>query len=104
MNTETIEQVTPVETPVAQVTNQFQPIFDALVKALMPSIIEAIKENDELDSYFRELASEEADDRTDQWFSHNFDIWEYSDSIEEMVTEDRVKEILRGLDFSVSVE
>lgn len=102
--------VESVETSVAQVTSPLQPVFDALVKAVADRIMKQVLESVELESKISSVMDLLLEDKLDydreieQWFDHNFDIWEYSDSIEEMVTEDRVKEILRGLDLTVSVE
>jgi hypothetical protein len=103
MNTETIEQVAPVQaTPV----NPFQPVFDALVKAVADQIMKQVLESVELESKISltmDLLLEDkldVDGEVEHWFRNNFDIWDYSDNIEEMLDEDKVKSIVRDMTFS----
>ena len=103
--------VESVETSVAQVTSPLQPVFDALVKAVADQIMKQVLESVELESKISSVMDLLLEDKLDyereieQWFHHNFDIWDYSDSIEEMIDEDKIKDVIRNrLTFSVEVE
>lgn len=111
MNTETIEQVEQTTAPVAQVLNPLQPVFDALVKAVADRIMAQLIQSVELESKISLTMDLLLEDKLDyeqeieRWFTHNFDIWDYSDTIEEMIDEDKIKDVIRNrLTFSVEVE
>lgn len=111
MNTETIGQVEQTTAPVVQVLNPLQPVFDALVKAVADRIMAQLIQSVELESKISLTMDLLLEDKLDyereieRWFTHNFDIWDYSDTIEEMIDEDKIKDVIRNrLTFSVEVE
>jgi hypothetical protein len=112
MNTETIEQVTPVSAPIAQVLNPLQPVFDALVKAVADRIMAQVLESIELESKISQVMDLLIDDKLDidgeidNWMANNFDIDDYSMEIQQMVEIDEaeIKDIIRGMSFTVDVD
>ena len=112
MNTETIEQVTPIEQSIAQAINPLQPVFDALVKAVADRIMDQVLKSVELESKISltmDLLLEDKldyDGEIDSWMSNNFDIYDYETEIQQMieVDESEVKDIIRGMTFTVEVE
>ena len=112
MNTETIEQVTPIEQPIAQVLNPLQPVFDALVKAVADRIMKQVLESVELESKISltmDLLLEDKldyDREIDNWMANNFDIDDYSDQISHMfeIDEVEIKDIIRNMSFTVDVD
>ena len=108
---DTIEQVQQTTAPVAQVLNPLQPVFDALVKAVADRIMAQVLVSEELETKISSVMDLLLEDKLDyeqeieRWFTHNFDIWDYSDTIEEMIDEDKIKDVIRNrLSFSVEVE
>lgn len=109
---DTIEQVQQTTAPVAQVLNPLQPIFDALVKAVADRIMAQVLVSEELETKISSVMDLLLEDKLDyereieHWMRNNFDIWDYSDEIQQMVEidESEVKDIVRGLTFSVEVE
>jgi len=97
----------PTITPVAHDMSQFQGIIDAVAKALVPSIVKAIMEDDSFESHIRELANDEAETEIDRFMCNNFDLWDHEDSIREIargeVDEDRIREVIQDMTFEVSV-
>ena len=112
MNTETIEQVTPIEQPIAQVLNPLQPVFDALVKAVADRIMDQVLKSVELESKISltmDLLLEDKldyDREIDHWMTNNFDIYDYETSIQQMfeIDESEIKDIVRGMTFTVEAE
>ena len=113
MNTETIEHVAPTtETPIAQVTNPLQSVFDALVKAVADRIMDQVLKSETLESKISQVLDLLLEDRLDydgeidSWMSNNFDIYDYETEIQQMieVDESEVKDIIRGMTFTVEVE
>ena len=112
MTTDTIEQVTPIEQPIAQVINPLQPVFDALVKAVADRIMAQVLESVELEtkiSMTMDLLLEDKldyDGEIDNWMSNNFDIYDYEGDIQRMIELDEaeIKDIIRGMSFTVEVD
>ena len=112
MTTDTIEQVTPIEQPIAQVINPLQPVFDALVKAVADRIMAQVLESVELEtkiSMTMDLLLEDKldyDGEIDNWMANNFDIDDYSDQISQMfeIDEIEIKDIIRNMSFTVEVD
>ena len=112
MTTDTIEQVTPIEQPIAQVLNPLQPVFDALVKAVADRIMAQVLESVELEtkiSMTMDLLLEDKldyDGEIDNWMSNNFDIYDYEGDIQRMIELDEaeIKDIIRGMSFTVDVD
>jgi hypothetical protein len=98
-----VESVESVATPMV---SPFQPVFDALVKAVADQIMKQVLESVELESKISLTMDLLLEDKLDYdreieyWFRNNFDIWDYSDNIEEMLDEDKVKSIVRDMTFS----
>ena len=105
MNTETIEQVTPIEQPIAQVLNPLQPVFDALVKAVADRIMDQVLKSETLESKISKVLDLLLEDRLDydgeidHWMTNNFDIYDYQGDIQQMIEIDEVeiKDIIRGM-------
>ena len=112
MTTDTIEQVTPIEQPIAQVLNPLQPVFDALVKAVADRIMKQVLESVELEckiSSTMDLLLQDKldfDGEIDNWMANNFDIDDYSDQIGQMfeIDEIEIKDIIRNMSFTVEVD
>ena len=112
MTTDTIEQVTPIEQPIAQVLNPLQPVFDALVKAVADRIMAQVLESVELEtkiSLTMDLLLEDKldyDGEIDSWMTNNFDIYDYQGDIQQMIELDEaeIKDIIRGMSFTVDVD
>ena len=112
MNTETIEQVAQTTDPVAQVINPLQPVFDALVKAVADRIMDQVLKSVELESKISltmDLLLEDKldyDREIDHWMTNNFDIYDYETSIQQMfeIDESEIKDIVRGMTFTVEAE
>jgi hypothetical protein len=106
MTTETIEQVTPAVQPIAQTVDPFQPIFEALAKVLVPLIIKELKEDSSFETHIRELANDEAETEIDRYMCSHFEIWDYEDAIKEMssIDESQVRDIIKGMSFTVDVD
>lgn len=107
MNTEAIATPDTAVTP-----NPFQPVFDALVKAVADQLMKQILESTELEtkiSMTMDLLLEDKldyDGEIDHWMTNNFDIGDYSDEINQMVEIDElhIKDIIRGMSFTVDVD
>lgn len=112
MNTETIEQVEQTTAPVAQVLSPLQPVFDALVKAVADRIMAQVLVSEELETKISSVMDLLLEDKLDydreieHWMRNNFDVYDYQDEIQQMVEldESEVKDIIRGLTFTVEVE
>jgi len=112
MTTETIEQVTPTVQPIAQALNPLQPVFDALVKAVADRIMAQVLGSVELESKISmtmDLLLQDKldfDGEIDSWMTNNFNIYDYETEIQQMIEidESEVKDIIRGLTFTVEVE
>ena len=112
MNTETIEQVTPIEQPIAQVLNPLQPVFDALVKAVADRIMDQVLKSVELESKISLTMDLLLEDKLDYdreieyWMRNEFDIYNYQDDIQQMleIDESEIKDIVRGMTFTVEAE
>lgn len=85
-------------------------VFDALVKAVakevMANMNDQLLNSDEFDIKLRELINEESGDIVDNWISNNFDIYDYEDSIQQMieVDDDQIIRVVKDLSFTVSVD
>jgi hypothetical protein len=109
MTTETIEQSV---TTIAQVTSPLDSVFNALVKAVADKIMAQVLESTELESKISMTMDLLLEDKLDvegeieHWMRNNFDIGDYSDDIQNMicVNEAEVKDIIRGMEFTVSVD
>ena len=113
MTTETIEQVsTPIEQPIAQVLNPLQPVFDALVKAVADRIMDQVLKSVELESKISLTMDLLLEDKLDYdreieyWMRNEFDIYNYQDDIQQMleIDESEIKDIVRGMTFTVEAE
>ena len=106
MTIEIIEQVTPVVQPIAQTVDPMQSIFEALAKALVPLIIKSLKEDSSFETHIRELANDEAETEIDRYMCSHFDIYDYETSIQQMfeVDEAQIKDIIKGMSFTVDVD
>jgi hypothetical protein len=97
----------PTTTPVAHDMSQFQGIIDAVAKALVPSIVKAIMEDDSFESHIRTLANDEAETEIDRFMCNSFDLWDHEDTVREIargeVDEDRIREVIQDMTFEVSV-
>jgi len=108
MTTETIERVTTV----AQALNPMQPVFDALVKAVADRIMTQVLESVELESKISMTMDLLLEDKLDvegdieHWMRNNFDIGDYEHDIQMMTEVDEavIKDIIRGFDFTISVD
>ena len=107
MTTETVERVTTV----AQATSPLDSVFNALVKAVADRIMAQVLESIELESKISMTMDLLIEDKLDidreieHWMRNNFEIHDYSDEIMQMneIDEDQIKDILRGVEFTVSV-
>ena len=107
MTTETVATITTV----AQATSPLDSVFNALVKAVADRIMTQVLESQELEtkiSMTMDLLLEDKldfDGEIEHWMRNNFDICDYSDEIHLMneIDEDQVKDIIRGMEFTVSV-
>jgi len=112
MTTETIEQVTPVVQPVAPVLNPLQPVFDALVKAVADRIMAQVLESVELESKISMTMDLLLDDKLDldheieYWMRNNFDIYDHESDIQQMleIDEAQIKDVVRGMTFTVDID
>jgi hypothetical protein len=103
---------TEITTPIAQALNPMQPIFDALVKAVADRIMAQVLESTELESKISltmDLLLEDKldyDGEIEHWMRNNFDIGDYEHEIEQMTAMDEavIKDIIRGFDFTISVD
>lgn len=111
----TVIETTAVPTPVATIDcstplTPLESVFDALVKAVakevMANVSTQVLQSDEFDIKVRELVNEEAGDIVDNWISNNFDIYDYEDSIQQMieVDDDHIIRVVKDLSFTVSVD
>ena len=106
MTTETVATVTTI----AQVTSPLDSVFDALVKAVADRIMVQVLESQELETKISMVMDLLLEDKLDvdgdiyNWMSNNFDIDYYRDEILQMneIDEDQVKDIIRGMEFTVS--
>lgn len=104
-----VESVESVATPVV---SPFQPVFDALVKAVADQIMKQVLESQELETKISMTMDLLLEDKLDiegeinNWMRGNFDIWDYSDEIQQMfeLDEAQVKDIVRNFDFTISVD
>ena len=107
MTTETVATVTTI----AQATSPLDSVFNALVKAVADRIMTQVLESVELESKISLTMDLLLDDKLDfdgeidNWMSNNFDIDYYRNEIIQMheIDEDQIKDILRGVEFTVSV-
>ena len=103
---------TEITTPIAQALNPMQPIFDALVKAVADRIMTQVLESTELESKISMTMDLLLEDKLDydgeieHWMRNNFDIGDYEHEIEQMTAMDEavIKDIIRGFDFTISVD
>jgi hypothetical protein len=103
---------TEITTPIAQALNPMQPIFDALVKAVADRIMTQVLESVELESKISltmDLLLEDkldVDGEIEHWMRNNFDIGDYEHDIQMMTEVDEavIKDIIRGFDFTISVD
>ena len=103
---------TEITTPIAQALNPMQPIFDALVKAVADRIMAQVLESVELESKISmtmDLLLEDkldVDGEIEHWMRNNFDIGDYEHDIQMMTEVDEavIKDIIRGFDFTISVD
>jgi hypothetical protein len=108
MTTETIARVTTV----AQALNPMQPVFDALVKAVADRIMAQVLESVELESKISLTMDLLLEDKLDidgdirSWMRNEFDIGDYSDEISQMfeLDESEIKDVIRGMTFTVNVD
>jgi hypothetical protein len=110
-----IETTQAVETPVATIDcstplTPLESVFDALVKAVakevMANVSAHLLDSDEFDIKVRELVNEEGESICDHWARNNFDIYDYEDSIQQMieVDDDHIIRVVKDLSFTVSVD
>jgi hypothetical protein len=103
---------TEITTPIAQALNPLQPVFDALVKAVADRIMAQVLESVELESKISmtmDLLLEDkldVDGEIEHWMRNNFDIGDYEHDIQMMTEVDEavIKDIIRGFDFTISVD
>lgn len=112
----TVIETTAVPTPVVATIDCSTPltplesVFDALVKAVakevMANVSAHILQGDEFDIKVRELVNEESGDIVDNWIRNNFDIYDYEDSIQQMieVDDDHIIRVVKDMSFTVSVD
>ena len=60
----------------------------AVAKEVMANVSAHILQGDEFDIKVRELVNEESGDIVDNWIRNNFDIYDYEDSIQQMIEVD----------------
>ena len=103
---------TEITTPIAQALNPLQPVFDALVKAVADRIMAQVLESVELESKISMTMDLLLEDKLDydgeieHWMRNNFDIGDYEHDIQMMTEVDEavIKDIIRGFDFTISVD
>jgi hypothetical protein len=103
---------TEITTPIAPVLSPLQPVFDALVKAVADRIMKQVLESQELEtkiSMTMDLLLEDkldVDGEIEHWMRNNFDIGDYEHDIQMMTEVDEavIKDIIRGFDFTISVD
>jgi hypothetical protein len=103
---------TEITTPIAQALNPLQPVFDALVKAVADKIMAQVLESVELESKISMTMDLLLEDKLDvegeieHWMRNNFDIGDYEHDIQMMTEVDEavIKDIIRGFDFTISVD
>ena len=103
---------TEITTPIAQALSPMQPIFDAIVKAVADRIMKQVLESVELESKISltmDLLLEDkldVDGEIEHWMRNNFDIGDYEHDIQMMTEVDEavIKDIIRGFDFTISVD
>jgi isopentenyl phosphate kinase len=103
---------TEITTPIAQALSPMQPIFDAIVKAVADRIMKQVLESQELEtkiSMTMDLLLEDkldVDGEIEHWMRNNFDIGDYEHDIQMMTEVDEavIKDIIRGFDFTISVD
>ena len=103
---------TEITTPIAQALNPLQPVFDALVKAVADRIMAQVLESVDLESKISmtmDLLLEDkldVDGEIEHWMRNNFDIGDYEHDIQMMTEVDEavIKDIIRGFDFTISVD
>jgi hypothetical protein len=103
---------TEITTPIAQALNPMQPIFDALVKAVADRIMAQVLESTELESKISLTMDLLLEDKLDydreieNWMRNNFEISDYEHEIEQMfeIDEAQIKDIVRGFDFTISID
>ena len=112
----TVIETTPaVETPVATIDcsttlTPLESVFDALVKAVakevMANVNDQLLNSDEFDIKVRELVNEEGEDVCDNWARNNFDLYDYEDTLKEImgIDEDDIRRIIKDMSFTVSVD
>jgi hypothetical protein len=112
MTTETIEQVTPAVQPIAQATSPLDSVFNALVKAVADQVMDHILESHGLERKISRAVDFALEDKLDidgdieHWMRNNFDIGDYEHDIQMMTEVDEavIKDIIRGFDFTISVD
>ena len=111
----TVIETTAVPTPVATIDcstplTPLESVFDALVKAVakevMANMNDQLLNSDEFDIKVRELVNEEGEDLCDNWARNNFDIYDYEESIQQMVevNDDQIIRVVKDMSFTVSVD
>jgi isopentenyl phosphate kinase len=103
---------TEITTPIAQALSPMQPIFDALVKAVADRIMKQVLESQELETKISMTMDLLLEDKLDvegeieHWMRNNFDIGDYEHDIQMMTEVDEavIKDIIRGFDFTISVD
>jgi hypothetical protein len=101
-----------ITTPIAQALNPMQPIFDALVKAVADQVMDHILESHGLERKISRAVDFALEDKLDvegdieHWMRNNFDIGDYEHDIQMMTEVDEavIKDIIRGFNFTVSVD
>jgi hypothetical protein len=108
----TTEITTPITTPIAQALSPMQPIFDAIVKAVADRIMKQVLESQELETKISMTMDLLLEDKLDiegdirSWMRNEFDIGDYSDEISQMfeLDESEIKDVIRGMSFTVDVD
>jgi hypothetical protein len=108
----TTEITTPITTPIAQALSPMQPIFDAIVKAVADRIMKQVLESQELETKISLTMDLLLEDKLDidgdirSWMRNEFDIGDYSDEISQMfeLDESEIKDVIRGMSFTVDVD
>jgi hypothetical protein len=103
---------TEITTPIAQATSPLDSVFNALVKAVADRIMAQVLESTELESKISMTMDLLLEDKLDydgeieHWMRNNFDIGDYEHEIEQMTAMDEavIKDIIRGFDFTISVD
>ncbi len=92
--------------------SQYQPIIDSVIKLLVDKVVERLEPK--LESYIRTTVNQEVgdsdmfEDAIESYMERRFDISDYEHDIDTMITDridqDYIKDAVRDMEFTVSVD